>query len=107
MEKSYGKDVQITLSWDRFVLLVEQERISKEELSQLRNRGRVLFTNHFVELPVYVRPQPKTMPKSVGSCAKVYFKPTAARNLKAPKVVGSADQRQAPWKLPSKGANKR
>ena len=100
MEKSYGKDVQITLSWERFVLLLQHGRISKEELSRLRNRGRVLFTNDFVETPVYMRPSPKTLPKPTkegvrASCAKLSFKPATTRYGERAKATR---QNKAPWR---------
>ena len=100
MEKSYGKDVQITLPWERFLLLLQHGRISKEELSRLRNRGRVSFTNTFLETPVYVRPRPKTIPKPTkkgdrASSAKLSFKPATMRYGERAKYTR---QNRAPWR---------
>ena len=85
MDREYGKDVQITVPWARFIRLVKEGRIEKDELSQLRNIGRVLFTNDFVETPAFVRPRPKIKSKPTkkgenAGEAKVFFKPACGKH---------------------------
>ena len=46
-QSGWAEDVQLTLPWQRFAQLTMDGTLSKEELSQLKNQGRILFIDDF------------------------------------------------------------
>ena len=55
-----GKEVRITLPWERFKRLREEGTLEKDEISKLQVEGRI--TVHGAMEAGYVRPRPKFLP---------------------------------------------
>ena len=77
-EQHWAKDVQITLSWERFRKLCDEGKLDLEELSQLKDEGRAAFVDDFEPTasplhavartvrpqvkPLVMRPKPEYLP---------------------------------------------